>query len=256
LDLKIEGLRFDIAKESIERNRELRMQILDVMSKTIEKPREELSPYAPRIETIEIDPEKIGLIIGPGGKTIRRICEVSGAEIDIHEDNSGKISVYATSGASMDRALEEIKAMTAEIEEGKLYHGTVRGVKDFGAFVECLPGKEGLVHVSELADFRVNHVEDVCAMGDSMWVKCVGIDEKGRVRLSRTAALADRNGEDDGISEKVAVAKEKAASEPQERRGGRDRDRGGDRGGRGGDDRPRRRQDDRRRPPRRRRDDD
>jgi polyribonucleotide nucleotidyltransferase len=256
LDLKIEGLRFDIAKESIERNRELRMAILDVMSKTIEKPREELSPYAPRIETIEIDPEKIGLIIGPGGKTIRRICEVSGAEIDIHEDNSGKISVYATSGASMDRALEEIKAMTAEIEEGKLYHGTVRGVKDFGAFVECLPGKEGLVHVSELADFRVNHVEDVCAMGDSMWVKCVGIDEKGRVRLSRTAALADRNGEDDGISEKVAVAKEKAASEPQERRGGRDRDRGGDRGGRGGDDRPRRRQDDRRRPPRRRRDDD
>jgi polyribonucleotide nucleotidyltransferase len=155
----------------------------------------------------------------------------------------------------MDRALEEIKAMTAEIEEGKLYLGTVRGVKDFGAFVECLPGKEGLVHVSELADFRVNHVEDVCAMGDSMWVKCVGIDEKGRVRLSRTAALADRNGEDDGISEKVAVAKEKAGSEPQERRGGRDRDRG-DRGGRGGDDRPRRRQDDRRRPPRRRRDDD
>lgn len=253
LDLKIEGLRFDIAKESIERNRELRMKILDVMGETIEKPREDLSPYAPRIETIEIDPEKIGLIIGPGGKTIRRICEVSGAEVDIHEDNSGKISVYATSGASMDRALEEIKAMTAEIEEGKLYLGTVRGVKDFGAFVECLPGKEGLVHVSELADFRVNHVDDVCAMGDSMWVKCVGIDEKGRVRLSRTAALADRNDEDDGISEKVAVAKEKAASEPQERRGGRDR---GDRGGRGGDDRPRRRQDDRRRQPRRRRDDD
>jgi predicted RNA-binding protein with RPS1 domain len=125
----------------------------------------------------------------------------------------------------MDRALEEIKAMiTAEIEEGKLYHGTVRGVKDFGAFVECLPGKEGLVHVSELADFRVNRVEDVCAMGDQMWVKCVGIDEKGRVRLSRTAALADRDGEDDGISEKVAAAKEKADNAPpREDRGDRRR---------------------------------
>ncbi|MEX0324789.1 MAG: polyribonucleotide nucleotidyltransferase [Puniceicoccaceae bacterium] len=254
LDLKIQGLPHDVAKEAIARNAELRNQILDVMSKTIEKPREELSPYAPRIETIMIDPEKIGLIIGPGGKTIRRICEVSGAEIDINEDNSGRIDVYATSGPSMQRALEEIKAMTAEIEEGKLYHGTVRGVKEFGCFVECLPGKEGLVHVSELADFRVNRVEDVCALGDQMWVKCIGIDEKGRVRLSRTAALAEREGEDDEISEKVAAAKEKAESEPpRERRGGR-----GDRGDRGGDrgERPRRRQGDRRRPPRRQRDDD
>jgi len=257
LDLKIGGLPADIARESVERNRELRMQILDIMGKTIDKPRDELSPYAPRIETIEIDPEKIGLIIGPGGKTIRRICEVSGAEVDIHEDNSGKISVYATSGPSMERALEEIRAMTAEIEEGKLYLGTVRGVKDFGAFVECLPGKEGLVHVSELADFRVNYVEDVCAMGDSMWVKCIGIDEKGRVRLSRTAALADRDGEDDGISEKIAAAKEKA-SQRSERSDGSDRSDRPDRSDRSDrSDRPRRRQQgDRRRPPRRRRNDD
>jgi polyribonucleotide nucleotidyltransferase len=253
LDLKINGLPHDIAKESIVRNRELRLMILDAMKATIDKPRAELSPYAPRIETIEIDPEKIGFIIGPGGKTIRRICEVSGAEVDIHDDNSGKISVYATSAESMDRALDEIRALTAEIEEGKLYHGTVRGVKEFGAFVECLPGKEGLVHVSELADFRVNYVEDVCSNGDRMWVKCIGIDEKGRVRLSRTAALAERNGEGDEISEKVAAAKEKAASEPQESRG-RERSDRGDRGDRGGD-RPRRRQDDRRRAPRRSRDD-
>lgn len=252
LDLKIQGISSKIAKEAIERNRDLRYKILDVMASTIDKPREELSPYAPRIETIMIDPEKIGLIIGPGGKTIRRICEVSGAEIDINEDNSGRIDVYATSGPSMDRAIEEIKAMTADIEEGKLYHGTVRGVKDFGCFVECLPGKEGLVHVSELADFRVNHVDDVCSMGDQMWVKCIGIDEKGRVRLSRVAALAERNGEDDEISEKVAAAKEKAASEPQQPRGSR-----GDRRPRGEDgDRPRRRQSERSRPPRRRRDDD
>ena len=246
LDLKIPGIPADIARESIQRNHELRMKILDIMSETIEKPREELSPYAPRIESVTIDPEKIGLIIGPGGKTIRRICEVSGAEIDINEDNSGRINIYATSGASMDRAIEEIKAMTADIEEDKLYHGTVRGVKDFGVFVECLPGKEGLVHVSELADFRVNYVDDVCAMGDQMWVKCIGIDEKGRVRLSRIAALADREGEGDEISEKVAAAKEKAESEPQASRERRPRN---------DDDRPRRRQSDRRREPRRRRDD-
>ncbi|HSH09061.1 MAG TPA: polyribonucleotide nucleotidyltransferase [Oceanipulchritudo sp.] len=251
LDLKIQGLSHDIAIEAIGRNRDLRMQILEVMKATIDKPREELSPYAPRIETIQIDPEKIGLIIGPGGKTIRRICEVSGAEIDINEDNSGRIDVYATSSQSMQRAIDEIKAMTAEIEEGKLYHGTVRGVKDFGAFVECLPSKEGLVHVSELADFRVNHVEDVCALGDRMWVKCVGIDEKGRVRLSRIAALADRNGENDEISDKVAAAKEKAASEPPRER--RERSDRGDRGDRGGDRGPRRQGDggDRRRAPRR-----
>jgi polyribonucleotide nucleotidyltransferase len=248
LDLKIQGLPHEITKEAVQRNKELRMQILEVMKGTIEQPREELSPYAPRIETIQIDPEKIGLIIGPGGKTIRRICEVSGAEVDINDDNSGRIDVYATSGQSMQRAVEEIKALTADIEEGKLYHGTVRGVKDFGAFVECLPGKEGLVHVSELADFRVNRVEDVCALGDMMWVKCVGIDEKGRVRLSRTAALADREGEGDEISEKVAEAKEKAANEPP-----RERRERGDRGDRG--DRPRRGQGERRRQPRRNSDD-
>ncbi len=243
LDLKIAGIPHDIAKESVLRNRELRLKILDIMGGTIQEPREELSPYAPRIETIQIDPEKIGLIIGPGGKTIRRICEVSGAEIDIHEDNSGRINIYATGAEAMNRAIEEIKALTAEIEEGRLYHGTVRGIKDFGCFVECIPGKEGLVHVSELADFRVNRVEDVCSMGDRMWVKCVGIDEKGRVRLSRTAALADRDGEADEISEKVAAAKEKAASEPAESRHREDRG-----------DRPRRHQSDRRRPPRRGRD--
>jgi polyribonucleotide nucleotidyltransferase len=250
LDLKIAGIPHEIAKESIIRNRDLRFQILDIMGGTIDAPREELSPYAPRIETIQIDPEKIGLIIGPGGKTIRRICEVSGAEIDINEDNSGRINIYATGAEAMNRAVEEIKALTAEIEEGKLYHGTVRGVKDFGCFVECLPGKEGLVHVSELADFRVNRVDDVCAMGDQMWVKCIGIDEKGRVRLSRTAALADRDGEADEISEKVAVAKEKAANEPEE---GRRRE---DRGDRDRGDRPRRQQSDRRRQPRRSRDND
>ncbi len=234
LDLKIAGLPFEIAKEAIQRNKELREKILGIMRETIDAPRSELSPYAPRIHTMQIDPEKIGALIGPGGKTIRRICEVSGAEIDINEDNSGRVNVYATSGESMQRAIEEIEMVCAEIEEGKLYLGTVRGIKEFGCFVECLPGKEGLVHVSELADFRVNRVEDVCSLGDQMWVKCVGIDDKGRVRLSRTAALADREDGADPISEKVAAAKEKAGSDDGGRgRGDRDRGRGGDRRERG-----------------------
>jgi len=244
LDLKIKGLNHEVAKEAILRNKELRLQILEIMKAELPEPRKELSRYAPRIEMVQIDPDKIGMLIGPGGKNIRRICEVSGAQIDINEDNSGRINVYATSHESMQRALEEIKMVCAEIEEGKLYRGIVRGVKEFGAFVECLPGKEGLVHVSELADFRINRVEDVCSMGDEMWVKCVGIDEKGRVRLSRVAALAEREGQNDGISEKVEAARESAKNRGPDDRGdrGERRDRGdrGDRGGRGGDRGPRR----------------
>ncbi len=213
LDLKIHGLPLSIAKEAIRRNTETRLKILEIMEKTMSAPRAELSPYAPRIQTIQIDPEKIGLLIGPGGKTIRRIQDVSGAQIDINEDNSGRVNIYATSAESMARAIEEINLLTLEIEVGKTYRGVVRGVKEFGAFVEVLPGKEGLVHVSELADFRVNRVEDVCSLGDTMWVKCVGVDEKGRVRLSRKEAMAERtasgNVEGDGLSDRLAAAKER-----------------------------------------------
>jgi polyribonucleotide nucleotidyltransferase len=234
LDLKIAGIPHDIAVEAIKRNTQTRMKILDIMSEILPESRKELSEHAPRIQQIQIDPEKIGLLIGPGGKTIRRITEVSGAQIDINEDNSGRVNIYATTKESMDRALEEIALLTAEIEVGKTYRGIVRGVKEFGAFVECLPGKEGLVHVSELADFRVNRVEDVCAMGDEMWVKCVGIDEKGRVRLSRKEAMAERDGEADGLSEKLAAEKARAGDRPQrEDRGERRDDRRGDRGDRG-----------------------
>src|SRR5690606_14523498 len=113
------------------------------------------------------------------GKTIRRICEVSGAEINIDDDNSGRDNVFAVSKESMDRAVEEIGMLTAEIEVGKLYRGVVRGIKEFGVFVECLPGKEALVHISELADFRVENAEDVCKLGDEIWVKCIDIDDRG-----------------------------------------------------------------------------
>ncbi len=240
LDLKIEGLPHDIAVEAIKRNTATRMKILDIMAGELAEPRKELSEHAPRIHQIQIDPEKIGLLIGPGGKTIRRITEVSGAQIDINEDNSGKVNIYANTKESMDRALEEIGFLTAEIEVGKIYRGTVRGVKEFGAFVECLPGKEGLVHVSELADFRVNCVEDVCAMGDQMWVKCVGVDEKGRVRLSRKEAMAERDGESDGLTEKLEAEKARGGERRSRREEGGE---GSDRGERreGGEDRGERR---------------
>jgi len=140
---------------------------------------------------MKIDPDKIGALIGPGGKNIRRIQELTGANIDINEDNSGRLLVFAQGLDTLKRAIEEIDQCTAEIEVERIYKGIVRGVKDFGAFVECLPGKEGLCHISELADFRVNKTEDVCKLGDELIVKCIGIDDKGRVKLSRRAALAE-----------------------------------------------------------------
>ena len=190
LDLKIQGLPFDITLAAIKQNAIARMKILAIMGEHLPESRSDLREHAPRIHTIKIDPEKIGALIGPGGKNIRRITEVSGAQIDIDEDNSGRVLIFATDKDAMDRAIQEVELCTAEIEVGKTYRGIVRGIKDFGAFVECLPGKEGLVHISELADFRVNKTEDICKLGDEMVVKCVGM-EKGKVRLSRKAALED-----------------------------------------------------------------
>lgn len=194
LDLKIQGLPFEIAKEAIYRNRDTRMKILEIMAAAQPEPNKELKPCAPRIKVMKIDPDKIGMLIGPGGKNIRRIVEVSGAQIDVDDENPGRVLIYASSAESMNRAVDEVELVTGEIEVGKTYRGIVRSIKDFGAFVECLPGKEGLVHISELADFRVNKTEDVCKLGDEILVKCVGIDDKGRVRLSRRAALCEQQG--------------------------------------------------------------
>ena len=191
LDLKIKGLPHEIAKEAIRRNKEARTKILGVMAEALAEPNKELKEYAPRIKIMQISPDKIGALIGPGGKNIRRITEVSGAQIDIDDDNPGKVLIFANSATAMKRAVSEIELVAAEIEVGKTYRGVVRSIKEFGAFVECLPGKEGLVHISELADFRVKKTEDVCKLGDEMIVKCIGIDDKGKVRLSRRAALED-----------------------------------------------------------------
>lgn len=190
LDLKLPGVSHKIMAEAIGRAKEARTKILGMMRSALDKPRAELSKYAPRIETIKINPEKIGALIGPGGKTIKGIVAETGAEINIEDD--GSVHIYATSGESMARAKEIIGGMAKEIEIGQTYQGRVVSIKEFGAFVEVLPGKDGLVHISELADFRVKRTEDVVKMGDMIWVKCIGIDDKGRVKLSRKAALKER----------------------------------------------------------------
>ena len=191
VDLKIPGMPWDIVENAFEQAREARMEILAAIEKVIPATREEMSPYAPRIELISIDPEKIGELIGPGGKNIRRVTEMSGAQIDVGED--GTVSIFALNGEAMETAVREVELITAEAREGEIYNGTVTGVKEFGAFVEILPGKDGLVHISELADFRVNKVEDVCNVGDPMWVKCIGIDDRGRIKLSRREAMHERD---------------------------------------------------------------
>jgi polyribonucleotide nucleotidyltransferase len=190
LDLKLPGISLKILSEAIQRAKEARSKILEIMRSAIDTPRAELSKYAPRIETIKINPEKIGALIGPGGKTIKGIVAETGAEINIEDD--GSVHIYATSGESMARAKEIIGGMTREIEIGATYQGRVVSTKEFGAFVEVFPGKDGLVHISELADFRVKRTEDVAKVGDIIWVKCIGIDDKGRVKLSRKAALKER----------------------------------------------------------------
>ena len=193
LDLKLPGIPYTIMAEAIRQARDARMRVLDVMAEAITVPRKELSQYAPRIETVKIQPDKIGLLIGPGGKTIKGIVAETGAEINIDDD--GSVHIYSANRASLNRAKEIIMGMTKEIEVGEIYHGRVVSIKEFGAFVEVLPGKDGLVHISELADFRVKSVEDVAKVGDLVWVKCIGIDEKGRVKLSRKAAMRERNAE-------------------------------------------------------------
>jgi polyribonucleotide nucleotidyltransferase len=194
LDLKIQGLPFEIAKEAIQQATAARHKILMLMLAEIPAYRPDVKESAPRIHQMQIDPEKIGMLIGPGGKNIKKITEVSGAQINILEDNSGKILIYANSKNSMERAITEVQLTIGDIEVGKTYRGIVRGVKEFGAFVECMPGKEGLVHISELAEGRVDTAEDVCKMGDELIVECIGVDERGRVRLSRKAALCRAKG--------------------------------------------------------------
>ncbi|MGC9941986.1 MAG: polyribonucleotide nucleotidyltransferase [Verrucomicrobiota bacterium] len=193
LDLKLKGLPHAIMAEAVEKARVARLTILAEMAKTIAAPRSELSKYAPRIEIVKINPEKIGALIGPGGKNIKKLVEESGCEIDIQDD--GTVNIFSVSAEGMKIAKDAIVGMSAEAEIGRVYRGKVVTVKEFGAFVEFLPGKDGLVHISELANFRVKKTEDIVKVGDDITVKCLGVDEKGRVRLSRKAAMEDRDKE-------------------------------------------------------------
>jgi len=206
LDLKLGGIPHDLMTEAVEKARVARMHILQKMAEVLSAPRTELSKYAPRILTLKINPEKIGALIGPGGKNIKRIVEESGCEINIEDD--GSVQIYSVSAEGMKLAREAVEAITAEIEVGRIYRGKVVTIKEFGAFVEVFPGKDGLCHVSELANFRVKQVEDIVKMGDEIWVKCIGVDEKGRVKLSRKAAMEERD-KDMAVKDKDLPAKDK-----------------------------------------------
>ncbi|MBM4142147.1 MAG: polyribonucleotide nucleotidyltransferase [Lentisphaerae bacterium] len=213
VDLKIPGLKWELVEGAFGQARRARRALLDFMSTVIAAPRADLAQHAPRIRQLRIDPEKIGELIGPGGKNIRRITDLSGAQIDIEDD--GTVSIFATSKDSMDLAVREVEMVTAEPEVGMVYEGVVTGIKEFGAFVQILPGKDGLVHISELADYRVGRVEDICRIGDRMTVKCLGVDERGKVRLSRRALLRDAEG---GAPEGAPAPDAGAPDAPYERR--------------------------------------
>jgi len=187
MDIKITGLDIETMRQALEKARIARLHILEKMMATIPKHRDQLSEFAPRIITLQINPSKIGEVIGPGGKMIRSIVEETGAKIDISDD--GTVLIASVDGEAGRAALARVQAIVEEAEVGKVYNGIVRRITDFGAFVEILPSTDGLVHISELDVERVNKVEDICKLGDRMEVKVISIDNDGRVRLSRRVLL-------------------------------------------------------------------
>jgi polyribonucleotide nucleotidyltransferase len=234
MDIKIEGLDLSIMKEALAQARDGRLHILAEMKKALEAPRPDLSPYAPRIVTMQINPEKIGDLIGPKGKTIRGIQEETGAELTV--DDSGTVTIAAVGGEAMERARQMVAAITAEPEVGAIYEGTVKSTTTFGAFIEIMPGTEALLHISEMRHGRTERTEDVVKKGDHVKVKLIDRDERGRLRLSMKAltpkpeAPAPSEGSEEaagGEGEPVAAAA--GASESDQGGGGghRDRSRGG-----------------------------
>jgi len=187
MDIKIQGITAELMKEALGKAREARLKILDTMDEAVDKPRTDLSGWAPRISTLTINKDKIRDLIGPGGKVVREIQDTTGVTVNIEDD--GTVKVYAADAAQKDAALTKIKAIVCDPEVGEEYDAKVKSITDFGAFVEYLPGREGLVHISELEPHRVNKVEDVLAMGDTVRVKVIGFDRSGKIRLSRKALL-------------------------------------------------------------------
>ncbi|RME20992.1 MAG: polyribonucleotide nucleotidyltransferase [Candidatus Zixiibacteriota bacterium] len=195
MDIKIKGLDIETMRTALDKARKARLHILDIMNATISKHRDQISQYAPRIVTIKINPEKIGEVIGPGGKIIRAIVEETGCKIDIEDD--GTVLIASTDADAAAVAVARIEAIVEEAEVGRIYNGLVRRVADFGAFVEILPGTDGLLHISELADRRVGKVEDIVKVGDRVPVKVISVERDGKIRLSRRQALADQKNASD-----------------------------------------------------------
>jgi polyribonucleotide nucleotidyltransferase len=189
LDLKINGISQAIIEGTLAQAREARMQILRKMLTAIPRPRTDISPTAPRLLRTKIDPEKIGALIGPGGKTIRGIQERTGAVIEVDDD--GTVIVASDDAAGAKAAMEAVESLTASVQIGRIYEGRVTSIKDFGAFVEILPGKDGLCHISELSDEFVRSVNDVVKMGEYIQVKVIAVDDQDRVKLSRKQALRE-----------------------------------------------------------------
>ncbi|MBR2363912.1 MAG: S1 RNA-binding domain-containing protein, partial [Lentisphaeria bacterium] len=193
LDLKLPGVSIDLMSRALQQNKRAREKILKVITDCIAAPREDVSANAPRIVKIQINPDKIGALIGTGGKNIKEITESTKSEINIEDD--GTVTIVARNKEVLDDVKRRIDSFTAEAEIGKIYRGLVRSVKDFGAFVEILPGQDGLLHISEMANYRVREVSDICKEGDYVTVKVIDIDRSGKIRLSRKEALADMENE-------------------------------------------------------------
>jgi polyribonucleotide nucleotidyltransferase len=227
MDIKISGVSDEVMTQALAQARDARMQILDVIKATIPEPRQDLSDFAPRMTIIKIDPEKIGAIIGPGGKTVRGIQDSMGVKIDIQED--GTVFVAGADGPSAARAVERIQALTEEAEIGRIYTGKVVRIESYGAFVEILPGKEGMVHISQLADYRVTSVEDEVALGDEIMVMVTNVDDGGKVRLSRQAVLEGWTAEEARERDKPTGGRRSSGGGDRDRRrrsgGGGDRNR-------------------------------
>lgn len=193
MDIKIQGITEQILKEALAQAKQARMEILEELTSTIAAPREELSPYAPKIEMIQIDPAKIKDVIGKGGDTINGIIEETGVKIDIDQD--GKVSIASSDKEMIQKAIKIIEDLTKEVKVGEVYLGKVVRIEKFGAFVNLIKGKDGLVHISQLSNDRVNKVEDVVKLGDEVLVKVTEIDKQGRVNLSRKAMLTEDGSE-------------------------------------------------------------